>query len=476
MKKQLLKPLLLLLLMCAVAAVCGGGGNSTGDQPVLVPDATCGTDGINDSCTPAVLTSLIGSAADEDVIAIATGTHTWNSPVIVNRPVTITGWGSCPDCGENNPAASSIWPTELLIDSTSAFIVSDSSGGPLVRITGLSFNGPGPVHDYTDGANTGIIAEDTDNRTAYRFDNLRFTDNVLNRCVFRTNSIDVYGVIDHVNSVNTALSGGRFFHSTGHGDDGGSTDWSRETVWGSADFDFVEDSTIIFTTENSISPGICLDQQGGGRAVYRNNYLQNCDLGNHGTESGWPSRSGIAQEAYGNEIVWTGDPSDRYHTALLWRGGSIYFHDNTVRNFQSIVKMNIFRVGGDILVPPVEMCGDCGTLPDCENHDGFLGTPVYPIGYPCLDQHGMGKTDGVGLDQSQPQEYNKAHIWNNTLDGTGWGAEDGVCILYENEKELANCDPEYIVKGRDFEYSEDASAAPPGYTPYTYPHPLTTIP
>jgi len=394
----------------------------------------------------------------------------------VNRPVTITGWGSCPDCGGSDPGASSNWPTELLINSNSAFIVNDTSSGLLVRITGLSFNGPGPVHDYTDGANTGIIAEDTENRAGYRFDNLRFQDDVLNRCVFRTNGIHAYGVIDHVNSVNTAPSGGRFFHSTGHGNDGGSTDWSRETVWGSANFDFVEDSTVIFTTENSISPGICLDQQGGGRTVFRNSYLQNCDLGNHGTESGWPSRSGIAQEAYGNEILWTGDPSDRYHTALLWRGGSIYYHNNTVRNFQSLVKMNIFRVGADLPVDP--SCGQCGTLPDCEDHDGFLGTPAYPIGYPCLDQHGRGQASGVGLDQSQPQSENKAHIWSNTLDGTGWGAQDGVCIRQGgvNEQELLNCDPEYIVKGRDFEYSLNADAAPPGYTYYTYPHPLTQIP
>ena len=59
-----------------------------------------------------------------------------------------------------------------------------------------------------------------------------------------TNSIDAYGVIDHVSSVNTANSAGRFFHSTGHGGDRGNTDWSLPTdTWGKANFDFVEDSS-----------------------------------------------------------------------------------------------------------------------------------------------------------------------------------------------------------------------------------------
>ena len=217
----------MLILIFAVAVVCGGGGGSSSSHPD--PDATCGTDGVNDSCTPAGLAALISAAADGDIIAIATGTHTWNSSVIVDRSVTITGWGSCPDCGGSDPGASSDWPAEMLIDSNPAFIINVPSAGLLVRITGLSFNGPGPLHDYSDGANAGIIAEDTDNRARYRFDNLRFHGNgsVLNRCVFRTNGIHAYGVIDHVNSVNTAPDGGRFFHSTGHGNDGGSTDWSR---------------------------------------------------------------------------------------------------------------------------------------------------------------------------------------------------------------------------------------------------------
>lgn len=475
LKNQKLISVILLFLIFSVAVVCGGGGGEGTSTSHSEPDATCGTDGIDNSCTPPGLGALISAAADGDVIAIATGTHDWSSPVVVNKRVMITGWGSCPDCGGNNPAASAIWPTVLLIDSNSAFIVNVPSTGALVRITGLSFSGSGPVHDYTDGANTGIIAEDTDNFAGYRFDNMRFMENILNRCVFRTNSIHTYGVIDHVNSINTAQSGGRFFHSTGHGNDGGSTDWSRKTVWGSADFDFVEDSTVIFTTENSISPGICLDQQGGGRTVFRNSYLQNCDFGNHGTESGWPSRSGVAQEIYGNEIVWTGDPDDRYHTALFWRGGSIYYHNNTVRNFQSLVKMNVFRVGGDIPIDSDNSCGSCGS-PACSVYDG----PGPPPGYPCIDQQGMGKTAGVGLDHSQPQEKNKAFIWSNILDGTGWGAEDGVCLLQEDEKELTNCDPEYIVKGRDFEYSLDDTAHPiladsTPYQPYQYPHPYTQI-
>ena len=48
---------------------------------------TCGTDGVNNSCTPSGLSSLINSASDGDTIFIATGTHSWNSVVSVTKKI-----------------------------------------------------------------------------------------------------------------------------------------------------------------------------------------------------------------------------------------------------------------------------------------------------------------------------------------------------------------------------------------------------
>jgi hypothetical protein len=67
---------------------------------------------------------------------------------------------------------------------------------------------------------------------------------------------------------------------------------------------------------------------------------------------------------------------------------------------------------------------------------------------------------GTELDQIQPQELNKVHIWNNSLINTG-------AISHNN--------PTYVVEGRDYEVSTDDSAKPEVYTPYPYPHPLTQM-
>lgn len=419
---------------------------------------TCGEDGVDNSCTPSRLSKLIRSAEEGDTIRIAAGTHDWKSAVTVKKKVTISGGGSCPDCGEEDPSGTWSWPVTLNISGNTAFVVSSRSPGDLVRITGISFNGNGPEFSYTDGWITGIITEDTYNVARYRFDNLRFNESAGWISTFRTNGIQAYGVIDHVYLYNSADGGNpRFLHNTGHGGDRGDTDWRRPTYWGSENFVFVEDSTLFYEVPNTSTGPLCNDQQGGGRAVFRYNYLYNCSGGNHGTESGWPARSGVAMEYYGNEFFWSA-PGNKLFTGLLLRGGSLYLHDNTFTNFQSMLKMWNNRAYGDS--PGSSPPG--GTPP----YDG----PGPPTGYPLIDQVGRGRAAGVGLAQTQPQAPNRVHIWNNSVVNTGGG---GGCPNQGDSSELSICDPAYVARGREYEYSSGGSAAPAAYTPYPYPHPLT---
>ena len=84
-------------------------------------------------------------------------------------------------------------------------------------------------------------------------------------------------------------------------------------------------------------------------------------------------------------------------------------------------------------------------------------------GYPCLDQ--IGRTsdmNGDGIQDSAP-----LYEWNNTLNG----ADTDITI-----HRFGNCNnpsvADHIKENRDY-YNDTKK---PGYSPYTYPHPLTTPP
>jgi hypothetical protein len=99
--------------------------------------------------------------------------------------------------------------------------------------------------------------------------------------------------------------------------------------------------------------------------------------------------------------------------------------------------------------------------------------------YPAPRQVGYGRVTGTGTATYPPDGYNNtstdaytyvgdrepAYIWNNSNGNTtGYDDEAGSCTA----SPVANSS-EYIVSGRDF----ITGTAKPGYTPYTYPHPLT---
>jgi len=445
MKCRILSTVCAVLTLGLLAANCNDGGSS---RTPIDADYLCGTEGVNNSCTPSGLASILNSAANGDVIAIASGSHTWTSPVTVSKRVTITGGGSCPDCGEEDPTGTWSWPTRLVTNKNMAFLIngSDGSNPDFVRISGLFIDGDPPDHSYSDGANTGSIVMHTDNSMRYRIDNVRFRPSGnTEQSSIRTNSDVGFGVIDHVYvSTSGQATNGRFIHNTGHGGDSGDTDWSRPVVWGSGDFHFIEDTTMVFPTYSSGIPAGINDQQGGGRIVIRYSWLEEGNAGNHGTESGWPARSGVAEEFYNNTFISRAN----IFSAVFLRGGGLYFHDNEVIGYQAAIKMWINRLGAPF------GCGLCGDAA-CDGIDG----PGPPAGWRCIDQPGAGVAAGVGIDNTQPQGSNPMYIWNNTLNNTG--------------ELINNVSSSHIKENTDYFWSNDGAAKPAGYTPYTYPHPFT---
>ena len=102
---------------------------------------------------------------------------------------------------------------------------------------------------------------------------------------------------------------------------------------------------------------------------------------------------------------------------------------------------------------------DNGKRNNWNNGDSFKVTN----GYPCMDGPGRG-VNGPDVNQSgMPiQLAEPVYEWNNTYNG------ENLDFHHYWTSELH---PEYVVEGRD--YYNDTQR--PGYTPYTYPHPLQTI-
>jgi hypothetical protein len=457
MKGRICISLFAVFFVGAFVVTCGGGGGGGGESFICIEDLNadfmCGTNGDNNSCTPAILAGLISSASNGDVIQIACGSHSWNSPVTINKRLTVTGGGSCPDCGDEDPTGTWNWPTKLNTNNNMAFLIngSDGTNPDFVRISGLFIDGDPPDHSYNNGANTGSIVMQTNNSMRYRLDNLRFRPSGdSEQSSIRTNSDIGFGVTDHIYVSTTGLStNGRFIHNTGDGGDGGDTDWTRPVEWGSGDFHFIEDATMAFPTyvATTIPAGIN-DQQGGGRIVVRYSWLEEASGGNHGTESGWPARSGVAEEFYNNTFITRGG----IFAAILLRGGGLYFHDNIVNGYQEAVRMWINRLDAPF------GCGLCGDLA-CDGIDGD-GTPA---GWRCIDQPGAGMAAGVGIPNTQPQGSNPIRIWSNTLVNTG--------------ALINNTSSSHIKEDIDYFWSADNSEAPAPsiYSPYQYPHPYTQI-
>src|SRR5436190_573008 len=116
------------------------------------------------------------------------------------------------------------------------------------------------------------------------------------------------------------------YGSRWNGGSWGDGSWAAPANWGSPEFLFFEDNTIICS--NTRIEGAITDCFGGARIVFRRNAVVGANIGNHGTESPGRSRSSRAMDIYLNQFSCNN--VNRY--AGSNRGGGELYHDNTVTN------------------------------------------------------------------------------------------------------------------------------------------------
>ena len=299
-----------------------------------------------------------------------------------------------------------------------AFYINVDSGDT-IRISGMTIDG--------NDESTGITSHNAKN---FRIDNIKFRN--CNKAVLLWNYS--YGVIDHnifIDNYSTDI--------TVYGDDADS--WDREGYYvstygdnlGHPEFVFIEDNEFHYTG-NGISTQHSVASNHGARYVFRYNEIETVYIPNtfhfaapidaHGNF--YYGRGTVAIEVYNNVLE-----SEHSYRGINIRGGTGVIFDNVFTgDFTHPVHMTNYRSWS---TPSDETPGGCPV----GEYDPFY----CPVDYPCIDQ------------------INNLYIWDNTYNGNPVQAEI----------DDRGYNTVHIQEGRDYFHEER-----PGYTPYTYPHPLVS--
>lgn len=483
-----------------VASGDTGPGTGTTTHTWSGPTATWAITGVNvragggdpDACsgssptwtanaTQASIANCISGATTGDTINILAGTAVFTSQVVISgKALTLIGAGIGSTIIQNNTSA----PALLITASATNF----------VDVSHITFQ-------ESAASTNGIVQiQGTIFEVAFRFHHNAVNHNTTGARGIRVDS--VYGVIDHVTfTVGTASVQSI---SVFGGSDGGYEPWSQALGLGTNQAVYIEENTL---TRTNLAGEDAIDMAAGARAVIRYNTFVNAHAGFHGTDSG-DRRSPVSVEVYNN--VFRNTTTASYEAGRM-RGGTGVWYSNTWSNTSSGSWSNInllnyracdgntgqgwkqcngtqYVVGSatlsstaahrccDISTNPVPGMGGCAAWPtvDWINNYGFDATnpDTLPLGvhgagnntlffdgagtggYPCRDQ--VGRAPGQVLEP--------VYAWSNT----------GGPVLAGYDAWANNCGgfglANYILSGRDF--INNGSTPKPGYTAYTYPHPL----
>jgi hypothetical protein len=464
--------------------------------------------------------SAVLKAHDGDTVAIPAGTATWTKTLTLNKNISIIGAGI---------------DQTVVIDETPKgknqnplFQIESKSTTMLSRISGFTINGStsGATGNTIDKGSLGAISIAAVSETPnVRVDHIKFYQLYQRPLVFFGG---VWGVIDHCDFTMGEWTGGiniRHDAWKGRGKYGDNS-WADDPQWGTEQAIFIEDCTF-----NNFSSATFIDGDAGMRVVVRHNTIFGSEAGNHGTETGQRFRSGRTFEFYQNKC--DGGPATFKHNWMIYvRGGGALVWGNNSDHYDSLVVMSEYRLwfaatpwgqangvnAWDMNSPTIYAAGthtganDSNALVDSSANwqpnqwrgysirnitrntassiNSNISNSIKPDGNPqgkamsfntgdqyeirkvetVLDQPGRGKGDLISGSNPTPvawphQQQEPIRIWGNTL-GPSFGNRNGKPVVYSQGYS--------VIENRDWFYSSDNSAALPGYTPYTYPHPLVS--
>jgi len=215
------------------------------------------------------------------------------------------------------------------------------------------------------------------------------------------------------------------------------------------------------------------DNDEAGRLVVRYTTMNNAGLGTHGADTGPYGQRHF--EFYNNVNVFNPFSDGTTFPMNQWffiRGGTFVIYNNAIPLVNSgdypnkptlnMTVMNLQRNGGP------NPCWGQGTTGGGR--------------YPSPRQIGMGRVSGIGVD-GLGQSTDSVTYVGDSEPGYVWGNNGGVQLgniqltnygtsFSDSCAGTTDSTANYVGAGRD--YFNTANTAKPGWSPYTYPHPLRT--
>lgn len=254
------------------------------------------------------------------------------------------------------------------------------------------------------------------------------------------------------------------------------TAWSTQSYWGSSDTDGLHNFYVETCDFHAYL--LASDNDEGARTIYRYNVLNNAGLGGHGADTG-PFGARYF-EMYNNVGVFNGYNDGTTFSMNQWyyvRGGSFVVYNNTLPALTS----TDFGTKDDLNMTVMNLQRNAGPNP-CWSM-GTTGGADYFTPH----QVGFGFVTGAGVDGHGNTTYSAAsygfssmvyvgdsepgYIWGNSRQPLGntatsdYGSGQG-----DSCGGTTDTSANYIIANRDY---FNGATAKPGWSPYTYPHPLT---
>lgn len=397
------------------------------------------------SCSQADVHAALNTAHDGDIVSIPAGTCTWTRQVILNqgsRSLTIRGAGiDATTIIDNVP--------KLKGGSGLVLWVFHTKAGTSLHLTGITFQG---LAQDTKVFNKGtLVFEGTSH--SVRIDHIKIDRPGTGAMVF---SGDIWGVVDHcIFNTPNFKQGIQIFSQNWNGGTYGDGSFEDSLRLGSGEGLYIEDNT--FTGSGKAGAGVT-DSTRGGRFVFRYNTVTSDNAATHGTE-GQRYRGVRSYEFYNNTFT---NPNSIMFCAIYLRGGTGVIWGNTFRGGEG---QTGYR--NAILTSNYRSFQNQQPWGRCNGNNPWDGN-TDKLGYPALDQVGRGtSTDQIRGNRPVNRSAN-AISWPHNASEPLYVWNNNWTPVPNHEGHLIASQQPVIKAGRDW-----IEAPMPGYTPYTYPHPLT---
>jgi len=371
------------------------------------------------SCSRSDVQSAINSAADGDRVLVPSGSCVWSSQITVDeKGIIIQGAGIGQTRVRNSYRSGPVLKVYL------------ETGDPTFELTGFTFDaneldtGSDPVISITGGGTN-----------AFRLHHFELLDLRERGITVQQDGQNMSGLIDNAKfTMPTSSGGSKALSIFGTGSEEHQP-FTRPFTPGTEHAIYVEDCEFIYGGHNDGAQ----DAYGGARYVFRYNTVVGTNIEHHGADSGG-YRGVHTFEIYNNVFRCTGGCNSQ-RNMYLRSGTGVIFDNHFSGNYYGA---HVTNYRSDESHSPWGRCN--GSSQWDENRSGQSG-------YACLDQigHVFGPSKG-GNNVLEP-----LYAWGNTQDGSPLNIE----VNQHNADQ-------HIKENRDFYNGRQR----PGYTPYTYPHPL----